>query len=61
MKPGLKTSEFIVTILVCIGSIGASLAGILDPKWAMVAAHISTVAYTLSRGLAKGGQVGPAQ
>ncbi|MGE0630922.1 MAG: hypothetical protein AB7O96_00825 [Pseudobdellovibrionaceae bacterium] len=53
MKAGIFTSEFWVTILTVVGSAGASLEGHLDPKWAAIVATISSIAYTISRGLAK--------
>ncbi len=53
MKAGIKTSEFILTIITLIGSATASLAGVLDPKWSAILGTISTAAYAISRGFAK--------
>lgn len=53
MKPGLKTTEFLITLLTIIGSVTAGLEGILNPKWAGMFATISGVAYTLSRAFIK--------
>ena len=53
MKPGLKTTEFWILILTIIGSIAAALEGTLDPKYAALAASISSAAYSISRGLSK--------
>lgn len=53
VKPGFKTSEFFLTLLTTIGTVGASLAGVLSGKAAAIVAGISTAAYAISRGLAK--------
>lgn len=53
MKHGLKTTEFLITILTIIGSVTAGLEGVLSPKWAGIFATISGVAYTLSRSFLK--------
>lgn len=53
MKPGWKTTELWVTVLVSVGLVTAALAEALSPKWAGVAVAVSVAAYTLSRGLAK--------
>lgn len=58
MKSGLKTTELAVTVLTDVGIIASALAGALPAKWAAVAATISTVAYSISRGLAKNGSPG---
>jgi len=55
MKAGIKTTEFWITILTIIGSTTASLEKILDPKWAVLIAGLSSVAYTISRALVKNG------
>lgn len=56
MKPGFKTSEFWVVILNIVGSASASIAGVLDPKWAALAASVSTIAYAFSRAFIKSNQ-----
>lgn len=53
MKAGIKTTEFWITVAVCLGSVAAEVAKILPDKWAAILIGISTVAYTISRGLAK--------
>ncbi len=52
-KPGIKTTEFWVAILVIVGSTTASLMSVLPPKWAAIASAVSATAYAISRGLAK--------
>jgi hypothetical protein len=52
-RRGYLTTEFYVTIAVDVGVLAAALAGSLPPKYAAYATSISTVAYALSRGLAK--------
>lgn len=52
-KPGYKTTEFAVTVLTAIGALAAALAGQLTPRYAAIAAAISTGAYALSRGITK--------
>lgn len=56
-KPGPKTTEFWVTILTLIATLGGSASGILPAPYAALAAGISTAAYSISRGLAKKGEV----
>jgi hypothetical protein len=53
MKPGYKTTEFWVAVLVAVGSLIAALADQLPPKYAALASAVSGAAYALSRGLAK--------
>ena len=53
MKLGIKTTEFWITMLTIVASAAASLERILDPKWAVVAATISTIIYTISRSFVK--------
>ncbi|MBP9706775.1 MAG: hypothetical protein KBD78_03975 [Oligoflexales bacterium] len=53
MKNGLKTTEFWVTILTTIGAASASLSGVLDPKYAAIVAGIGSLAYSISRTIAK--------
>jgi hypothetical protein len=55
----MKTTELWVTVLTDVGVIAAALQGSLAPKWAAVAAAVSTLAYSLSRGIAKTGSSGP--
>lgn len=58
IKRGHKTTEFLLTVLVAGGTLASALAGALPPRWAALAATVSTVAYTLSRGVAKAGAGG---
>ena len=53
LKPGIKTTEFAVTVLTSLGALVAALAGDLAPHWAAIAAIVSSSAYALARGLAK--------
>lgn len=55
MKPGLRTTELLVTVATAVGAVAAALEGSLPPKWAAITAAISTAAYAVSRGLAKVG------
>ena len=52
-KSGLKSTEFWGTILASVGAIAASAGGMLPPVWAAAVVSLSTMAYTMSRGLAK--------
>ena len=53
VRTGIKTTEFWATALAVVGSTTAGLQGILDPKLAAVLGVVSTIAYTIARGLAK--------
>lgn len=53
LKPGVRTTEFAVTTLTAVGSLAAALAGQLTPKYAALAASISTGSYALARGITK--------
>ena len=55
MKPGIKTTELLVTILTDVGVVASSLAGVLPARYAAFAAAAATVAYSISRGIAKTG------
>ena len=57
MKPGIKTTELLVTILTDVGVVASSLAGVLPARYAAFAAAAATVAYSISRGIAKTGVV----
>ena len=60
VKPGWKTTEFWITVMVALGSLLWG-AGLLDPEGAgtankvfgLVVSGLSAVGYTISRGLAK--------
>lgn len=58
MKPGIKTTELLVTVLADVGLVAFSISGALPAKWASVAVAVSTAAYAISRGLAKQGTPG---
>jgi hypothetical protein len=53
MTPGMRTSEFYVTVATNIGVVAAALAGALSPRYAAVASAVSVAAYSVARGLAK--------
>lgn len=53
LKPGYKTTEFLVVVLTNIGLIAAASASWLPPRYAAIGAAVSTAAYALARGLAK--------
>jgi hypothetical protein len=52
-KPGLKTTEFWITLIGAIGAVCAAAAGVLPSKEAAAIMTVSAAAYKLSRGLAK--------
>jgi len=56
MKAGWQTSEFWLTVALDIGSLASALQGSLPPKWAGIAAAVSTSCYALSRGITKTGK-----
>lgn len=53
LKPGYKTTEFVVVVLTIIGQTVAALAGDLSPHWAAIATSAAAGLYALSRGIAK--------
>lgn len=57
MKKGYKTTEFWVTILTQVATIGTAVAGLLPPDRAAILVGLSQAAYAISRGLAKAGEV----
>lgn len=52
-KPGLFTTEFILTVLVQLGVFCSAIGDVLPAKWAAAASAVSAGAYALSRGWAK--------
>ena len=52
-KPGIMTTEFWVSTLTTVGAIAFAVQGSLPPRYAAYAALASTIAYSISRGLAK--------
>lgn len=60
LKPGYKTTEFVVTVLTALGALVAAISDQLPPRYAAIAAAASTGAYAVARGLAKlGATLGP--
>lgn len=53
MKPGQKTTEFLVTVCIIVGAVAFAIADKLPPRYAAIAASVSAGAYAISRGLAK--------
>lgn len=53
LKPGYKTTEFLIVVLTNVGVIVAAAADWLPPRYAALAASASTAAYAIARGLAK--------
>jgi hypothetical protein len=53
LKPGIRTTEFWVTVATEVGIVAAALAGNLSPRYAALATAVSGAAYALARGLAK--------
>ena len=56
LKKGWQTTEFWITILTQIATVGGAIAGILPPKEAALVAAFSQAAYAISRGMAKSAQ-----
>jgi len=55
VKPGYKTTEFAVTVLTALAALIAALSGHLGPRYAAIAAAVSTGLYAVSRGITKTG------
>lgn len=53
VKPGWKTTEFWVAVLTSVGAIAADASDALPSKYAALLIGVSTLAYSVSRGLAK--------
>ena len=53
LKPGYRTTEFWVTSLTSLAALIAALSGNLSPRYAAIAAAVSSGLYGVSRGLAK--------
>lgn len=58
MKAGVRTTEFWVTVATDVGLVASAIQGSLSPRWAALGAAVSTVAYSIARGLAKQGTPG---
>ena len=52
-KPGWQTTEFWVSILATVGAVAAAQQNAVPDRYAAYVAMVSTIAYALSRGLAK--------
>lgn len=59
MRPGLRTSEFLVALLTVIGAVVSALQGWLSDPAASKLGGAAAIAYVLSRGLAKTETRGP--
>jgi hypothetical protein len=55
VKPGFKTTEFVVSVLAGVGSWLAAWDGTLSPKYAAIASAVAAGLYSLSRALTKYG------
>lgn len=53
MKPGHKTTEFLITTLATVGAVAAAVVGVLPAGTAAIVAAVGGGAYAISRGLAK--------
>lgn len=53
VKPGYRTTEFWVTTLTSLAALVAALSSHLAPRYAAIAAAVSSGLYALARGLAK--------
>lgn len=53
VKPGYKTSELWLAVLVSAGQLIAALASQLRPEWAAFGTAAASLGYSLSRGQAK--------
>ena len=56
LKPGYKTTEFLLVVLTAIGMVASGAADWLPAKYAAIGSAIAAGAYAISRGLAK---IGP--
>lgn len=55
VKPGFKTTEFLVSALAGIGAWLAEWQGSLQPRYAAIATSVSFAAYAISRAITKHG------
>jgi hypothetical protein len=53
VKPGVRTTEFWLSVVVILGSAVDALAGSLPDRYAGVAVAVASGLYAVSRGLAK--------
>lgn len=54
-KPFFKTSEFWMVVVMHLFAMVSQLAGMMPPKYGMPVQAALTMAYTMSRGIAKAG------
>lgn len=54
-RPGYKTTEFWITVIVLVADLALALVTILPPTWASTIATVTTTMYVMSRALAKHG------
>lgn len=54
-KPGVKTTEFWVTIIGGLASVFGQVSGHVPEPWGTIGAAILGAAYSISRALVKGG------
>lgn len=55
IKPGIRTTEFWVTVVTDVAIVATAIQGSLPTKWAAIAGTISSIGYAIARGLAKTG------
>ena len=55
VKPGIRTTEFWLTLAVDVAAFAAAIANVLPDKYAAIAATVSTSIYSVTRGVAKFG------
>ena len=55
MKSGWKTTEFWITVFAAVSGLVSQYGGLIPPPWGLVVTSVVGAAYTISRGLAKGG------
>lgn len=53
MTPGMRTSEFLVTLLAVLAAILVDAANWIPPRYAWLGGILVAAGYVLSRGLAK--------
>jgi hypothetical protein len=53
MKPGYKTTEFWVAIIISVATFVASIADALGPRYAAISSAVVGAGYAVARGLAK--------
>lgn len=53
MRPGVKSTEFWLTIATVVATALSGISGICDPKTATILGTISTTVYTIARAFTK--------